>query len=290
MSGQAGTPVRGSLDDPGGEYVGVDARENERRNTMRKKSAIVIGIRHTADDGELAVARRRSGDPPARIPNLFVVLLAETTQIGGEIVETDREQIDSVERRDFLGIIDPARTLQQDLHSSAPISRGCELRRRQPTKAELRQQCDLRAASPRRKARSHDDLPCLLDGFDTRNNDAASTTVEQTADEAVVALRNPYPGLHAEIFGRGRDLHGAIDRHAAVLEVDPDRAIAGAVRHACDVSSPRAADPQREDHFACREAFQHSHRRLAFIRPYCARHGGLRQFNLASRLFANINR
>jgi hypothetical protein len=58
---------------------------------------------------------------------------------------------------------------------------------------------------------------------------------------------------------RRSDLHGALDWHAAVLEVDPDHPVAGGAGHPRDVSRTRMAHAECQDCLSSRQPADDSH-------------------------------
>ncbi len=106
----------------------------------------------------------------------------------------------------------------------------------------------------RRKAAGRHHVGRLVRRLDARHDDAGGAGVEQPPDHAVFALRHAHERDDADVERRGADRAGHVDRHGAVLQVDPDRMVPGRLGQPRDLRRARAADAERRHRLAAREA------------------------------------
>src|SRR3981189_3361206 len=87
----------------------------------------------------------------------------------------------------------------------------------------------------------------LREGLDARRYDAGRAAVQHAPDCAIFALGNSYEWRQPDVDGARADLGGGVERHRAVLEVDPDHVVAGRLGNAGNFPGARAAHAQCQD-------------------------------------------
>src|SRR5439155_136596 len=113
------------------------------------------------------------------------------------------------------------------------------------------------SVAERRKAARGNDILRLFGGFDARSDDSQHAAVQQPPDDAILAFGYARERRKAEIESRGANQRHGIDRHGAVLEIDPDRVVSGASSDAGDLGGSRTTDAECGNRYPSSETLHH---------------------------------
>jgi hypothetical protein len=110
-----------------------------------------------------------------------------------------------------------------------------ELCRRHLLEIQVSESSNGGSVAERRKAARRNDILRFFGSFYARRDDTQDAAVQQSADDAVLAFGYARKGGQAEVKGGSADQRRSVDRHGAMLEIDPDRVVPGAARDAGDI-------------------------------------------------------
>src|SRR5882762_781464 len=187
-----------------------------------------------------------------------MAVLALDAHFGRQIVRADPDDIHARNRGDRLGVLDTSRTLQQYFYDRCSIQRLVELRRGHLLKIEMSQCGNGGSMAEWRKAARGNDILRCFGGFDARSDDSQHAAVQQPADDAILAFGYAREGRKAEIESGGANQRRGIDRHGAVLEIDPDRVVPGASSYAGDLGGSRTTHAECGNRYPSSETLHHS--------------------------------
>src|ERR1700722_11089750 len=201
------------------QQVRVGPGQLERTDAEGLQAGQHVQVRDPAHHQQLPVPPAGVSRPGPRVADSGVVVAPGYSQLSGEVVSSDGQDVHLVELRDRVSAGDAVGCLEQDRHDRGVVEGRVELYRGSGPHAELRHHRKLRALAPRSEPAGPANRPGLVHGLDPRCDDALCPAVEQPPDRAVLTLRHAGERCQAEI-ARGRaELGGHVGRHIRGLEV-----------------------------------------------------------------------
>ena len=171
-------------------------------------------------------------------------------RLDAEIVGAHEQAIDTFDRGDLFGVLDPLRAFDHDDDQVGGVERRHQRRRVRRLEIDVRKAAEQCAAAARRIAQRLHGGTRFFGALDMRHHHAKGAVVEQARGERMVAARHAHQRCDARIEAGDRKCGGGLNRHGAVLEVEKQPVEARCPHRLGDFDRARDPDAEPERHLA----------------------------------------